>query len=399
MEAADRALGGRAGDGEVDYQLGLCELYRGRRAAALAAWERVPPGTPFATRAAARTAPADHRPGPVHPGRGDPPDRPPPRDRPREEGAAPGLWSILYQLEGRIDDVRRAIVESWRIRTLPRPCSSSSTGSTPPDLPSEMTRNVLEKAAATDDRVWLGRANLAIRTGRFDEAARWLDACSERRPDDPVVWRARLELAERPAIRTGPGRPSIICRPTGCRRPSAPAAGVARARLENVPAERAALSAVIEQEPGDTAALDRLAELAAEAGGIAEVTGSGRQTAEIGAAKERYRALLRGDSTGDPAELARLAETLGRRIEARGWALIRDGKASRRGRRGRASSPEGVRADPGPGPNPRRALRRPPAREESPNSVDGDARRHAQFVDDAESPRAALRPRQRPGPA
>src|SRR5258708_7585192 len=42
---------GRAGDGEVAYQLGLCELHRGHHAAALAAWERVPPGTPFASRA------------------------------------------------------------------------------------------------------------------------------------------------------------------------------------------------------------------------------------------------------------------------------------------------------------------------------------------------------------
>ena len=43
-------LSAGGGGGEVDYQLGLCELYRGHRAAAMAAWERVPPGTPFAAR-------------------------------------------------------------------------------------------------------------------------------------------------------------------------------------------------------------------------------------------------------------------------------------------------------------------------------------------------------------
>ena len=48
------------------------------------------------------------------------------------------------------------------------------------------------RLAPDDDRVWLGRANLAIRTGAFDEAQRWLDACLRLRPEDFPVWRARL---------------------------------------------------------------------------------------------------------------------------------------------------------------------------------------------------------------
>ena len=46
-----------------------------------------------------------------------------------------------------------------------------------------------------DDRVWLGRANLAMRTGDFDEAGQWLDACLKRRPEDRAVWRSRLRWA------------------------------------------------------------------------------------------------------------------------------------------------------------------------------------------------------------
>ena len=46
-----------------------------------------------------------------------------------------------------------------------------------------------------DDRVWLGKANLAVRQGAFDEAARWLEACLKRRPEDVPVWRARLNWA------------------------------------------------------------------------------------------------------------------------------------------------------------------------------------------------------------
>src|SRR5207253_2118912 len=71
----------------------------------------------------------------------------------------------------------------------------------------------------------------------------------------------------------------------------------------------------------------------------------------IGAVKERYRDLIEEGSTDDPAELARLAETLGRPIEARGWSLIRDGKASasRRGPSRERLVPEGATPSPAPG--------------------------------------------------
>src|SRR5262249_59653024 len=53
----------------------------------------------------------------------------------------------------------------------------------------------LDAADPGDDRVWLGRARLALETGRFAEAEGWLGRCLERRPSDPAVWRARLDLA------------------------------------------------------------------------------------------------------------------------------------------------------------------------------------------------------------
>ena len=57
--------------------------------------------------------------------------------------------------------------------------------------------NQAASLAPDDDRVWLGRANLAIRTGAYDEAKRWLDACLKRRPEDVPVWRAPAELGHR----------------------------------------------------------------------------------------------------------------------------------------------------------------------------------------------------------
>ncbi len=65
-------------------------------------------------------------------------------------------------------------------------------------MPVETIRARLDQAgsrAPDDDRVWLGRANLAIRAGDHDDAARWLDLCENRRPTDPAVWRARLSWA------------------------------------------------------------------------------------------------------------------------------------------------------------------------------------------------------------
>src|SRR5262249_18389256 len=116
-------------------------------------------------------------------------------------------------------------------------------------------------------------------------------------------------------------------------------------------AERAALTALAEHEPGQTAAVDRLAQLAAEAGALEEGAGLRSRAAEIGALKERYRILIQRDEIDDPAELARLAGILGWRIEARGWALIRDGKASRSGptRERESLGPEETGGVPTPG--------------------------------------------------
>jgi hypothetical protein len=65
-------------------------------------------------------------------------------------------------------------------------------------IPVEVIRSDLDSAARLnpqDDRIRPGRANLAIRIGSYDEAARWLDACRGRSPADVPVWRARLDWA------------------------------------------------------------------------------------------------------------------------------------------------------------------------------------------------------------
>ena len=53
-------------------------------------------------------------------------------------------------------------------------------------VPARLTRMI-------SDSGW--RANLAVKTGKPEEALRWLDAAILRRGDDPRVWRGLLEWA------------------------------------------------------------------------------------------------------------------------------------------------------------------------------------------------------------
>ena len=153
----------------------------------------------------------------------------------------------LWRYEGRFDEVRRLLRVEWAraldpVRTLRDLWMLDAE-----PVPLEMVRGVLDEAAGRapdDDRVWLGRANLATWSGRFEEADRWLARCLERRPRDPAVWRARLDWARavrrvdvgrtgprEPAGRwggpgRGPGTPRLVSRrtrrpPRGAPRPGA----------------------------------------------------------------------------------------------------------------------------------------------------------------------------------
>ena len=69
-----------------------------------------------------------------------------------------------------------------------------------------LTLGKAKLSAPDDDRVWLGLADLATRTGRFDEAGDWLARCERARPEDRAVWRARLNWA------LAAGRPDEVVR-------------------------------------------------------------------------------------------------------------------------------------------------------------------------------------------
>ena len=326
-----------AGDGEVLVLLGECELERGRRDgeidpardAAPIAWARVPASSPAYPRAAMLQA--THL---INAGRFSPAERVVDAAL-RSPPADPGLrydldraLSRVYRFEGRTDDVRRVLRSSWcrSFGQKPDPVSVLRElwllDRSP--MPVEAIRGALDKADGEDDRVWLGRANLDILTGRFADAAGWLDRALERRPADAAVWRAKLALAmvagDVPGVHAAAEHlPAGSFEPAGIRSLRAWLA----ARLESPDDERRELAALIRDDPGNAPALERLAVLTFEAGQPRESEELRRRKAEIDRAHDRRRKLLLAADASTPAEeLARLTRTLGREFDARAWSLL-----------------------------------------------------------------------------
>ena len=333
------------GDGDVLLLLGQCELERGRRdgsfdpsarEAALAAWRGCrPPATPIPARQCSAPLNRSTRANMRRPRRSwTTPCRRSGRTR-ESDTTWSGARSLLYRREGRMDDVRRVLRASW--------CRSPGRSPDPSSVLKELwlldhspmpveawEQRALDQADPEDDRVWLGRANLAILTGRFAEAAGWLDRALARRPRDPAVWRAKLALARGvgdvsgvseaaahlPAESLGPGALSSL---------RAWMAG----RLGRADDERRELAALIAEEPGNAPALERMAVLAVEAGQSREAEGFRRRKAEIDRTQDRLRKLLLDANPSPHAEeLARLCRTKGRDFDARAWSLVAEALAA-----------------------------------------------------------------------
>src|SRR5262249_31403854 len=162
---------------------GQCEQAVGHAEAAMAAWARVPSRSAFAVPAALRRAELAMRRG---------------RwldaeallrrtlDDPRGQAVAirRPLFALLW-MQGRGVEAAALIQDNWRQMSRPdwpRPDEATEAMedllAMRVDAPTvEGIRAVLAmsaRQAPDDDRVRLGRANLATRTGQFDEAEAWL---------------------------------------------------------------------------------------------------------------------------------------------------------------------------------------------------------------------------------
>ncbi len=151
----------------------------------------------------------------------------------------------------------------------------------------------LDEADQNDDRVWLGKARHALLTGRFDQAQTLLGRCLERRPGDLPVWLACLDLA-------------IATEETGrfwkaAERISAEAVSPLEtqalrawlvSRGGDRQAERRELARLVELQPSNSRALERLVVLALEAGDSTEANRLQKRKAEVDRAKNSIRRLV-----------------------------------------------------------------------------------------------------------
>ena len=184
------------------YLLGVCEKERAHYQEAIEAWQHVTPGSEFSLQAIrarlrltedrGQLADAERMIGEA-------------ANDPRNDATELRAMLVpMYSQLGRQSEAERLIEARWEhLNAIGEGASEEAIVQLQRHIvltlrPNsvENIRNFLDGAsrrAPQDDRVWLGQANLGIRTGDYDDAKRQLDACLERRPDDVPVWRARLD--------------------------------------------------------------------------------------------------------------------------------------------------------------------------------------------------------------
>jgi enediyne biosynthesis protein E4 len=313
---------------EAALLLARCEQERGRNDAAAKALARVDPRSVFSHKAILARMRLAHDKGQlavaeqiVNAAAADPRN---------DRSHTRFLLVPIYSQLGRLDEAERLIEERWEH------LNEKGHGASEPAIdlvrmhiqltfkpnPVKDVGAYLETAASLgpdDDRVWLGRANLAIRTGDIAEARRWLEACRRRRPDDIAVWASWLRLGiaadQVEVVHEALGHlPAEASTPAQLDRLKAWLA----ARRGDVKSERRELEALNAADPGDLTALDRLVQLAEQAGEPARAGDLQRKRAEIGRLRVRYARLYdRTQPIRDAVEMAEIAEQLGRTFEAR----------------------------------------------------------------------------------
>lgn len=326
-------LEGRPQSGKAAYLLGMCEKERGHDQAAALAWARVVPGSAFSYQAIqAQMRLAEDR------GRFADAERlvNQAADDPRNDGTALRVMLVpLYSQLGRIDEAGQLVQARWEhLNAIGEGASEEAIFQlrlhillTLKPNSVENIRAYLDQAARRepdDDRVWLGRANLAIRTGDLGDARRWLDSCLKRRPDDVPVWNAALTWAMM-ASRLDLARQALTHLPAAGSTPAQRhrlGAWIAVHRGDAA-AEQRELESLVAADPSDVTALTRLAQLAINDGQPDRAAEFERKKAGAEQGVALYTKLYaRKQPIRDAVEMAHLAARLGRAFEARAFLTL-----------------------------------------------------------------------------
>jgi enediyne biosynthesis protein E4 len=314
-------------DGELNYWLGNSRWGLGRRDEALAAFARVPEGGEYGARCAAFAAEGLLKEG---------------RWRAAEERleralarGGPGLNDVrdrldqLYRMQARLDDAARLLRDGCAaardpVRVL-RALWVTERG-TPPFETIQQALDIGGRLNPNEERVWLGRARVAMRTGRLVEAESWLKRCANPSSDEPV-WRAWLDwarAAERPDVARhalqviGPQRLGMVDRLSW-------RAWFAQ-RSSDVAAERRVLETWLALEPRNPLLLNRLATLATAAAEGEHAAAWRAAKAEVDRAIDAYNQRMTDtdavSSASERLALGRLAEAIGRTFDANAWYVL-----------------------------------------------------------------------------
>ena len=173
-----------------------------------------------------------------------------------------GLQLAVPQ-EGRTEDVRRAIVASWAEAESPAEVVKQLSRIDAAPLPLEMIRHTLKNGAMTTTA--FGSRGRTWRLGRASSILQQSGSRRVRSVGRTIPSSCGPGLSSRGRATTLPARRQVLERlpATPCPRPSfcVSAPGSPRRRATRKSSGRL-LAALVEHEPGDTAALDRLATLA-----------------------------------------------------------------------------------------------------------------------------------------
>jgi hypothetical protein len=326
------------------FLLGMARWAAGRRQPALDAFARVPAGSEFESKAAMFQAEAAVLAG---------------RLRMAEERLlrvvaathetyVPALeWlERVYRLQARYNDVRTVMRKRCLIAEHPIAVLQELWRLDRGTVPIESIHAGLDELAsaangAEDDRIWLGRARLALLEGKLDEARSWLERCmasgqGSEQQTDSALWRAWLDWA------AASEQASEVARALDRRAPFALTRAEAwswRAWLlrhrGDAAGEESALERALELEPGQPQILERLAALAMDRKNAARLRAFRERKAAVDQALLDYDCKLkaiRADSGQalTPAagflDMAKLAEAAGRPFDALAWAKLAAGR-------------------------------------------------------------------------
>ena len=190
-----------------------------------------------------------------------------PRDLGADGSEVRRVLELVYRFEGRMDDVRSLIVESWKGAADPPAVLRRLFVLDRAKYPAEDGRQSRGQRRPKRRPPLAGQGEPGDSERLPDEARRWLDRCKAKRPQDPAVWQAYLALARTTgdtaaafdAMEQLPARRFSKADQLRLRAWIIGRSGDARG-------ERDALNALLAEDPGDTAGWDRLAELALLAG-------------------------------------------------------------------------------------------------------------------------------------